>query len=141
MNVFGIGLPEMAVIFIVALLVFGPRKLPEIGRSLGKALRSFQDATKEFESEFKQEVEKIEQVVKEPMTATIEPPQPKAIRSGDGEASDAEGLSAASNPIVDGSPASDSPVLSSNSGDDSLVESNATPPTASANDAVNETVG
>ncbi len=82
MNVFGIGLPEMAIMFIVALLVFGPKKLPEIGRSLGKALRSFQDATKEFETEFKQEVEKIEQVVKEPMTATIEPPAPKAIESG-----------------------------------------------------------
>ena len=81
MNIFGIGLPEMAIIFIVALLVFGPKKLPEIGRSFGKALRSFQDATKEFESEFKQEVENIERVVKEPMTATIEPPQPKALDS------------------------------------------------------------
>ncbi|MGK7898286.1 MAG: TatA/E family twin arginine-targeting protein translocase, partial [Xenococcus sp. (in: cyanobacteria)] len=50
MNVFGIGLPEMAVIAIIALLVFGPKKLPEIGRSLGKTLRSFQDASKEFET-------------------------------------------------------------------------------------------
>jgi len=84
MNVFGIGLPEMAIIFIVALLVFGPKKLPEIGRSLGKALRGFQDATKEFESEFKQEVEKIEKVVKDaPMTATIEPPEPKALSSSE----------------------------------------------------------
>ena len=91
MNVFGIGLPEMAIIFIVALLVFGPKKLPEIGRSLGKAMRSFQDATKEFESEFKQEVDKIEKVVKEPMTATIEPPEPKALNSGEvaGEAEEA----------------------------------------------------
>lgn len=89
MNVFGIGLPEMAIIFIVALLVFGPKKLPEVGRSLGKALRGFQDATKEFESEFKQEVEKIEKVVKEPMTATIEPPQPKALNAMD-QASEAE---------------------------------------------------
>lgn len=85
MNVFGIGLPEMAIIFIVALLVFGPKKLPEVGRSLGKALRGFQDATKEFESEFKSEVEKIEKVVKEPMTATLEPPEPKAISPSDGE--------------------------------------------------------
>ncbi|MFP3344715.1 twin-arginine translocase TatA/TatE family subunit, partial [Halomonas sp. SIMBA_159] len=37
MNVFGIGLPEMALIFVIALLVFGPKKLPEIGSSLGKA--------------------------------------------------------------------------------------------------------
>lgn len=92
MNVFGIGLPEMAIIFIVALLVFGPKKLPEIGRSLGKAMRSFQDATKEFESEFKQEVDKIEKVVKEPMTATLEPPEPKALNSSDADTENDEGV-------------------------------------------------
>ena len=66
MNVFGIGLPEMAVILVIALLVFGPKKLPEVGRSLGKAIRGFQDASKEFESEFKREAEQIEQTVKKP---------------------------------------------------------------------------
>jgi len=54
MNVFGIGLPEMIVILVLALLVFGPKKLPEIGSSMGKAIRGFQDATKEFESELKE---------------------------------------------------------------------------------------
>ncbi|MGB3136793.1 MAG: TatA/E family twin arginine-targeting protein translocase, partial [Nodosilinea sp.] len=39
MNVFGVGLPEMALILVLALLVFGPKKLPEIGRSFGKALK------------------------------------------------------------------------------------------------------
>jgi sec-independent protein translocase protein TatA len=73
-NIFGIGLPEMALIFILALLVFGPKKLPEIGRSLGKAIRGFQDASKEFESEFKREAEQIEKAVKAPMEATLEPP-------------------------------------------------------------------
>lgn len=71
MNVFGIGLPEMAVIMVLALLVFGPKKLPEIGRSLGKAMRSFQDASKEFETEFKREAEQLEQAVK--TTAELEP--------------------------------------------------------------------
>lgn len=66
MNVFGIGLPEMALIMVIALLVFGPKKLPEIGRSLGKAIRGFQDASKEFETEFKREAEHLEQVVKTP---------------------------------------------------------------------------
>ncbi len=63
MNIFGVGLPEMAIILMVALLVFGPKKLPEISKSLGKALRGFQDASKEFENQFKQEAEQIEQAV------------------------------------------------------------------------------
>lgn len=70
MNIFGIGLPEMALITIVALLVFGPKKLPEIGRSLAKTLRSFQDASKEFENEFKKEARKIEESVS--MNAKLE---------------------------------------------------------------------
>jgi sec-independent protein translocase protein TatA len=70
MNIFGIGLPEMALITIVALLVFGPKKLPEIGRSVAKTLRSFQDASKEFENEFKKEAQKIEESVS--MSAKLE---------------------------------------------------------------------
>jgi sec-independent protein translocase protein TatA len=66
MNVFGVGLPEMAVILTIALLVFGPKKLPEIGKSLGKAIRGFQDASKEFENEFKKEVQQLEQTSSTP---------------------------------------------------------------------------
>ena len=73
MNIFGIGLPEMALITIVALLVFGPKKLPEIGRSVAKTLRSFQDASKEFENEFKKEARKIEESVS--MSAKLEAAQ------------------------------------------------------------------
>ena len=51
MNVFGVGLPEMAVIGAVALLVFGPKRLPEFGRTQGKTLKGFQSASKEFERE------------------------------------------------------------------------------------------
>lgn len=63
MNVFGIGLPEMVVILVIALLVFGPKKLPEIGKSLGKAIRGFQDASREFQDEFKKEAQQIEESV------------------------------------------------------------------------------
>ncbi|MCX7592319.1 MAG: TatA/E family twin arginine-targeting protein translocase [Fischerella sp.] len=76
MNVFGIGLPEMALIMVVALLIFGPKKLPEIGRSMGKAIRSFQEASREFQNEFQKEAVQLEEAMK--TTAEIEPKQLEA---------------------------------------------------------------
>lgn len=70
MNIFGMGLPEIMLIMVIALLVFGPKKLPEIGRSLGKAIRGFQDASNEFQNEFKREAAQLEESVK--MKAELE---------------------------------------------------------------------
>jgi len=78
MNVFGIGLPEMALIFVIALLIFGPKKLPEIGSSLGKAIRGFQDASKEFENEFKRETSKAQSNESVKMNAQLEPSSSEA---------------------------------------------------------------
>lgn len=40
---FGLGLPELGIIAVVAILIFGPKKIPELGNALGKTLRSFKD--------------------------------------------------------------------------------------------------
>jgi sec-independent protein translocase protein TatA len=53
MNFFGIGLPELAVIAAIGLLVFGPKRLPELGKTLGRTLKGFQSASSEFEREFR----------------------------------------------------------------------------------------
>ena len=52
-----LGGPELFLIFVVALIVFGPRKLPEIGKSLGKMMGEFRRASNEFRSTIENEVE------------------------------------------------------------------------------------
>lgn len=55
---FGIGMPELIVILIVLLLLFGAQRLPEIGRALGKTMQEFKKATKEALDESKSEDKK-----------------------------------------------------------------------------------
>ena len=49
---FGIGMPELLVIFVIALIVLGPKRLPELARSLGKSLNEFRRASSEMRREF-----------------------------------------------------------------------------------------
>ena len=70
MSVFGVGLPEMAVIAVVGLLVFGPRKLPELGRTLGKTLKAFQSASQEFSNAVMAETSALETPVSKPVSTT-----------------------------------------------------------------------
>jgi Tat protein translocase TatB subunit len=51
-----IGLPELAIIFLLALLLFGPRKLPEIGRTVGKFMHEFRRASDELKTTIEREV-------------------------------------------------------------------------------------
>jgi TatA/E family protein of Tat protein translocase len=56
--VFGpIGMPELIVIFLVALLIFGPRKLPEIGKSIGRGLSEFKKASDDLKKTIEDEIE------------------------------------------------------------------------------------
>ena len=76
MNIFGVGLPEVTVILILALLIFGPKKLPELGKQLGKTLKSLKKASNEFQNE-------IDQVMngedKDESPKSIESNQPNVI--------------------------------------------------------------
>ncbi len=65
---FDIGMQELIVVFIVILLVFGPKKAPELGRAVGKALaelkKSFHDIKKQVETEFKESTSDIQEAKK-----------------------------------------------------------------------------
>jgi sec-independent protein translocase protein TatA len=56
-----IGMPELIIIFVIALIIFGPRKLPELGRSLGKSLAEFKRASNELKSTLEEEIRFEEQ--------------------------------------------------------------------------------
>jgi TatA/E family protein of Tat protein translocase len=56
-----IGMPELIIIFVIALIIFGPRKLPELGRSLGKSLAEFKRASNELRNTLDEEIRLEEQ--------------------------------------------------------------------------------
>ncbi len=60
-----LGFQELAVIFLVALLVFGPKKLPELGKSLGKGLREFKKATNELKASWDDQVKDASNEIKD----------------------------------------------------------------------------
>jgi sec-independent protein translocase protein TatA len=75
-------MPELIVIFIIALIIFGPRKLPELGRSLGKSIAEFKKATSDLQSTLEEEIRLDEQraaheaqmkAVQSPTTAAAPP--------------------------------------------------------------------
>lgn len=73
---FDIGLPELIVIFIVALLVFGPKRLPELGKTLGKGLgelkRALQDAKEQVETEFEETNKTLDSALKDNKCPTVD---------------------------------------------------------------------
>ena len=59
---FNIGLPELMIIAAIALIVFGPQKLPELAKALGKAMREFKKATEEMKESFEAETKDLEEL-------------------------------------------------------------------------------
>ncbi len=77
-----LGIQEMILIFIIALIVFGPKRLPEIGRTLGKALGEFKKATDDFKNTIEREVrvEELKQLssTQVPVVDTVSRTEPAA---------------------------------------------------------------
>ena len=71
-----VGMPELLIILVIALIIFGPRKLPELGRSLGKSLGEFKRASNELRNTLEEEVRVEEQ---KDQRAKIEAEQTSAI--------------------------------------------------------------
>ena len=63
-----LGMGEIIVIFILALLIFGPKKLPELGKTFGKGMAEFKRASNELKSTFQREMDTIERETKEVKT-------------------------------------------------------------------------
>jgi sec-independent protein translocase protein TatA len=71
-----LGMPELIVIFVIALIIFGPRKLPELGKSLGKSIAEFKRASNELKSTLEEEIRLEEQKTKqEEATKAAQTPQ------------------------------------------------------------------
>jgi sec-independent protein translocase protein TatA len=68
-----IGMPELIIIFVIALIIFGPRKLPELGRSLGKSLAEFKRASNELRSTLEEEIRLEDQKVRVETPKAAEP--------------------------------------------------------------------
>src|SRR5437867_13097139 len=70
-----LGMPEILMILVIALIIFGPRKLPELGKTLGQSLAHFRRASEDFKRQWEDEVEIERQ--------RIEPPRPAPVEHSD----------------------------------------------------------
>jgi TatA/E family protein of Tat protein translocase len=78
-----IGMPELIVIMVIALIIFGPRKLPELGRSLGRSLNEFKRASNELKHTLDEEIRVEEQRSAERQAAPAETPRPASVTESD----------------------------------------------------------
>jgi TatA/E family protein of Tat protein translocase len=85
-----LGMPELIFIFALALLIFGPKKLPELGKQLGKGLGEFKRASTDLKRSIEEEVEKATRDEAEKPVPRPDPdPGPQAVPAGDTVASPA----------------------------------------------------
>jgi sec-independent protein translocase protein TatA len=75
-----VGMPELLIILVIALIIFGPRKLPELGRSLGKSINEFKKASNELRSTLEEEI-RVEETKEQ--RAKLEAEQRSAVSAAD----------------------------------------------------------
>lgn len=79
-----IGMPELIIILVIALIIFGPRKLPELGKSLGRSLNEFKKASTDLQNTLEQEIK-----IEEQKEAAAKPPAPVTTLVPDDHATEA----------------------------------------------------
>jgi len=79
---FDIGIPELLLILAVALIVLGPKRLPEVGQALGKALAEFRRATSDLSAERRNEQVKLEKETSQAGPTTLATQEPTAPSAG-----------------------------------------------------------
>ena len=76
-----IGMPELIIIFVIALIIFGPRKLPELGRSLGKSIGEFKRASNDLRNTLEEEIRVEDTRTPEPNKSETPTPAPPEAKS------------------------------------------------------------
>ncbi len=68
-----IGMPELLIIFVIALIIFGPRKLPELGKSLGRSLAEFKRASNDLRNTLEEEIRVEDRKIAPPSSDAVPP--------------------------------------------------------------------
>jgi TatA/E family protein of Tat protein translocase len=121
-----IGMPELIIIFVIALIIFGPRKLPELGRTLGKSLSEFRRASNDLKNTLEEEIRLDEQKT----TAPAISPAP---------VHDTEQASAPEDPTAIENAAPDNAATDTTATDNAATDYTATDSTATDSTAPNDT--
>jgi TatA/E family protein of Tat protein translocase len=77
-----LGFSEMIFIFFIALIIFGPKKLPEIGRQIGKALNEFKRASNEFKAQIESEINNLDVDTRTPQILPPVQPREETVPGG-----------------------------------------------------------